>query len=75
MRKIGLALAAVVALAAYSKVLWMRGFDTGADVSLCVVASMQNGGKLDTSSTSCRRAHDREDDPDWMLLRRRGHGE
>lgn len=71
--KAGLIAAAICTVAiGYTKLVWLSGFDQGSDVALCVVASVQNDGKLAKDDDSCKRADEYRSNPLW-LLRRNNH--
>lgn len=60
----------------FAKAVWQSGFDQGADVSLCVIATFQNAKddpiKLDMAEPACKRAKAYESNPLWLLRRRGG---
>lgn len=65
----------VAALSAYTKLIWQSGFDQGAAIALCTVASFQQGGDLITlakDDPACRDANAYEANPLWVLRRRSG---
>jgi len=75
--KISLGFLAVFALIGYTRVIWLSGFDIGSDVSLCVVASYQQGpnektGKVELADNdpSCKRVEEYKSNPLWLLRRR-----
>jgi len=74
MRRGLVVLAAAALLLGYSKFVWQTGFDQGADVSLCIIASAQRFGNLahglDKSDPACQRAKEGESNPLWILRRR-----
>jgi len=72
MRRALVATFAIFALLGYTKLIWQSGFDQGADVADCVIASLQNGGKLDRSDEGCQRADAYKRNPLWVLRRRSG---
>lgn len=72
MRKIIYALAAIAAIGGWTKYVWQTGFDQGADVSGCVIASLENDGKFATDSGFCKSAKRGESNPLWLLRRRDG---
>lgn len=61
-----------VALMIATKLVWQSGFDQGSDVTLCVIASMENDGKFAASDDGCKRAKAYERNPLWLLRRRNG---
>lgn len=76
MRRIYITAVAIGALLGFTKAIWQSGFDQGADVSLCVVASFQRYGekavRVDPDDSSCQRAKGYERNPLWLLRRRGG---
>lgn len=69
-RAIGLILAVMAA-----RVIWLSGFDQGADVAMCVDASFRNGGDVITlakDDPACIRAKAYESNPLWAFRRRGG---
>lgn len=71
MKKSLLAISAAMVLVAYTRVVWLSGFDQGVNVAFCVTASFQNGGKLAASHPACVDAKAYKHNPLW-LMRRRG---
>lgn len=70
-------LAACLLTAGYTKLIWQSGFDQGADVSLCLVSTFQNGPdndgvtRLKTHDPACQRTnHYTRTNPLWILRRR-----
>lgn len=62
-----LALLAVAGSAVGMQMAWQSGFYQGADVALCVVASVQNDGKFATGDKACARAHVGEHSIFWRF--------
>lgn len=62
--------ASVAGLIGYTRVIWLSGFDQGGDVVMCMIASLQNDGKLATDDPGCKRAEAYKGNPLWMLRRR-----
>ncbi len=60
----------------FAKVVWQSGFDQGADVSQCIIATFANAKdnpiKLDMTEPACKRAKAYESSPLWLLRRRNG---
>lgn len=71
-RKLLIGAALVAVLLGYTKLVWQSAFDQGSDVTLCVIASMENDGKLAASDDGCKRAKSYERNPLWILRRRDG---
>lgn len=72
---ISLFVAGAMLTTAYTKIIWQSGFDQGADVDGCVVASFQAAGPGETvamakSDPACIRAKAYESNPLWLLRRR-----
>ena len=60
----------------FAKAVWQSGFDQGADVSQCIIATFANADddpiKLDMTEPACTRAKAYESNPLWLLRRRGG---
>lgn len=68
-RNISIAVLSICLLIGYTKIIWQYGFDTGVDVSLCVVASLQNNGTLAENDESCKSVKTDQKNPLWALRR------
>jgi hypothetical protein len=74
-RKAFLTVVAMVALVGYTKLIWQSGFDQGSDVTMCVIASIQNEGHLAKDDVGCRGAEAYKSNPLWLLRRRASNQE
>lgn len=75
MKKLAIGLLIALALLGYTKIIWQSGFDAGADVMQCVIASfMKSDGKqVDEMDKGCQRTkHYKETNPLWYLGRNNG---
>jgi len=63
-------------LGVYTKIIWQSGFDAGADVSQCLIATFSKDGPApkhaDMADSGCQRAKAYESNPLWILRRRSG---
>lgn len=71
-KKIAITVLCVLALVGYTRLIWLSGFDQGADVALCVVDSYREHNATQVADTNaCHRASDYQDNILWQLRRRR----
>ena len=70
MKKLIITLAALILLVAYTRVIWLSGFDQGAAVAMCTIASILNEGELAEEEPSCVDVKSYESNPLWQFRRR-----
>lgn len=76
LKRVLMVLLAAAALCIYTKAVWQSGYDAGADVNGCLIATFAKYGDLDHGADEddpqCVRAGQYEHNPLWVLRRRNG---